>query len=640
MQSHLRCLYLLTALITLSLNSSAQLKLPALVSDNMILQQSTPVRIWGWSTPGEQITISFQKKQYQTVTGANKKWELMLPAMKAGGPYDMTIKGPDEITIHNILIGEVWVCSGQSNMEFPMSRIKHLHQADIIKASNSPIREFSVKQQYSYVPVSDVQGSWQQAGPQTIDGFSAVGFFLAFHLYEKYKVPVGIIHSSWPGTPAESWISEEGLKDFPHYIEQARPYHNTAYVDSLLKRDKDVSNAWYANVNKHNRGGHEEQGWQPVNFPGYWEDQGQAGLDGLVWLKKQIDIPVNIAKKDAVLELGLIDDIDSTFVNGKFVGYSNNKYLPRRYRIPAGLLTLGLNTITIRVIDNEGKGGFAPGKHYGLIAGTDTLSLSGQWQYKIDYASNPLPVATFTRVFYKPECLYYGMIEPITPYTIKGVAWYQSEANSGGYKAFEYRHLLPAMIREWRTKWAQGNFPFLIVQLANYMDPKPQPSASGWAMLRESQSVVASTEPNCGLAVAIDIGEQYDVHPFNKKTVGKRLALQAQKIAYGDQKTVVSGPIYKSMQVKGEKIVLTFTNIGSGLMAKNGHLKQFAIAGEDKKFIWGNAVIKGNQVIVYAPELKQPVAVRYAWADNPEGCNLYNKEGLPASPFRTDNWEK
>lgn len=635
-----RCLLVWTALAVFSLYAGAQLKLPSLVSDNMILQQDKPIRIWGWSNPGDEIIVSFEKKEYKATTCDNKKWEILLPAMKAGGPYNMVIKGASEITLHNILVGEVWVCSGQSNMEFPMSRIKHLYQTDVNNSASYPIREFGVKQQYSYVPVNDVQGSWQAAGPQTIDGFSAVGFFLALHLYEKYKVPVGIIHSSWPGTPAESWISEEGLKPFPHYIEQARPYRNTAYVDSLLKRDKAVSSAWYANVNKYNKGPQEQQGWKPVNFPGFWEDQGEPGVDGLVWLKKQFEVSEATIQQEAILELGLIDDIDSTFVNGVFVGYSNNKYLPRRYRIPAGLLKPGANTITIRVVDNEGKGGMAPGKHYGLLTGKDTLSLAGQWQYKVDYASDPLPVGTFTRVFYKPECLYYGMIEPITPYTIRGAAWYQGEANTGPSKALEYRRLLPAMIREWRSKWKEGNFPFLIVQLANYMSPKSEPGPSGWAMLRESQSVIAATEPNCGLAVAIDLGETNDVHPFDKKNVGKRLALQAQKIAYGDNKTVVSGPTYKSMEVKGEEIILYFTNTGSGLAAKNGDLKQFAIAGADKNFVWASAIIKGDKIIVHAQGVQQPVAVRYAWADNPEGCNLYNKEGLPASPFRTDTWEK
>ena len=617
----------------------SQIKLPSLVSDSMVLQRNQNVKIWGWATPGENITVSFRQKTHKAVTGSDKKWAITLPPMKEGGPYDMVIKGSNEITVHNILVGDVWLCSGQSNMEFPMSRVMGKYAEDVARSASLPIREFAVKQRYSFSPVTtDVEGSWKPANPATIGRFSAVGYFLAQSLYDKYKVPIGILHSSWPGTPAESWISEKGLQPFPHYIEIAKQYADSAYSNGLLRKEKQETDEWYRNVNRNNKS-IVESNWKQMTIPGYWEQQGEPNLDGIVWIRKKINVPAGFANDKVSLELGLVDDIDSTFINGQFVGYSNNRYLPRKYAIPAGLLKPGENTIRIRILDNGGAGGIAPGKTYRLTNGTASIELSGQWDYQVTSVANAaLPAPT--RIFYKPVCLYYGMIEPISWYAIKGAAWYQGEANTGPSKAFEYRSLLPAMIREWRSIWQQGNFPFLIVQLANYMQPKEQPAESGWAMLRESQSVIAATEPNCGLAVAIDIGEANDIHPFDKKNVGIRLALQAEKVAYGDKTVVASGPAYQSMTIKGNKIILSFSDIGAGLVAKNGKLQQFAIAGADKQFVWADAVIEGNKVVVQASGIDKPLAVRYAWADNPQGCNLYNKEGLPASPFRTDNWSK
>lgn len=629
----------LTALVAMPLLLQAQVTLPKLVSDSMVLQRNQNVRIWGWAAAGEKVSVEFNGKTYTATTGSDGKWATLLAPTREGGPYNMTIKASNTITLRNILIGDVWLCSGQSNMEFPMSRIMHLHADDVKKAAGYPIREFEVERRYSFVPVKDVEGRWKPATPQNLPRFSAVAYFMAQSLYLQYKIPIGIIHSSWPGTPAESWISEEGLKPFPHYIKIAQQFRDTAYVTGLLKNDQKVTSEWNARVKANGKPLQETGDWKTVRFPGYWEQQGAPDLNGLVWVKKTITVPADFNTGNVFLELGLVDDIDSTFLNGKPLGYSNNKYLPRRYAVPAGTLKTGENTIVVKIIDNEGPGGMAPGKQYRLTNGSQSIDLSGDWQYQVGYASAPLPVQTFTRVFYKPECLYYGMIEPLTPYTIKGAAWYQGEANSGKDKAFEYRTLLPAMIREWRAKWGQGNFPFVLVQLANYMQPKTEPGESNWAMLRESQSVVAATEPDCGLAVAIDLGEANDIHPFRKKEVGERLALQAARLAYGS-KAVASGPVYQSLEIKGNTIVLSFTSIGKGLVAKGGKLQQFAIAGSDGKFVWADAVIKGDKMVVQSPLVSGPVAVRYAWADNPEGCNLYNKEGLPASPFRTDNWVK
>ena len=638
--------------ILLPLFSQADVSLPRLVSDNMVLQRNSKLNIWGWASPGEKIAVEFNRYKLHTTTDANGKWQLVLPEMKAGGPFAMTIKGNNTLVVNNILIGEVWLCGGQSNMEFKLNKVRDRYAQDIANSGKYPIREFAVKEKYGFDKVVDVEGSWKMADPLNVLQFTAVGYFFAKHLYDQYKVPVGLIYSSWPGTPAESWISEEVLKkDFPHYAEVIKQYKDTAYVNEVLKKDRTVADEWYAATKLNDKGTASRQaswanpaadtaGWKNIRFPGYWETQGLSNIDGVVWIKKTINIPSSMAGKDLQLHLGLIDDIDTTYFNGQRVGYTDNKYNPRRYVIPAKLVKAGLNTLTIRIIDNEGNGGIVPGKTYDITDGETAIDLSGDWLYKIGYAGKPLPVQSFTRIYYKPGILYHTMIEPLTPYTIKGAIWYQGEANTGPSKAIEYRKLLPTMITEWRNAWGQGNFPFLIVQLANFMKPPVLPQESGWAMLRESQLMVAATVPNSGLAVAIDLGEENDIHPPNKKDVGIRLALGAQKVAYHDDKVAFSGPVYKTMEVKGDKVLLAFDHTGKGLTAKAGSLKQFAIAGADKRFVWASAKIEGDKVVVWSKEVPAPVAVRYAWADNPAGCSLYNADGLPASPFRTDDWNK
>jgi len=631
----------------------AQVTLPRLVSDGMVLQRNQPIHLWGWASPGEQVTISFNNQTYIARADNDKNWEMSLPPMKEGGPYTMNIKASNEINLKDILIGDVWLCSGQSNMEYQLYKSKDRYAAEIATSANPMIHEFDVKQRYSFFPVTDIEGGqWKPANPGNVPWFTAVGYFFGRALYDQYKVPIGILHCSWPGSNAEGWISREGLKEYPQYLEQATLFSDTTYANGLLRKDQAVSDAWYKNIRDNDQGimgnlsvwanNHytDTADWKLITVPGFWESQGPGNIDGVVWFKKTIDVPAAMAGKDAFLELGIIDDIDTTWFNGQRIGYTNNKYSLRKYKIPASLLQAGKNVITIRIIDNEGNGGVIPGKTYRLVSadGSTSIPVTGEWKFKVGYASQPLPVQSFTRIYYKPTTEFYGMLQPITGYGIKGALWYQGEANASKGRAYEYRKLLPTMIREWRSLFKQGDFPFLIVQLANFMQAPQQPQESNWAMLRESQSVVAATEPNCGLAVAIDIGEANDIHPTNKKEVSRRLALVAEKMAYHDNKVVAAGPTYQSMRVKDNTIILSFTNIGKGLVAKNGALKQFAIAGADKHFVWATARIEGSKVIVSAKEVANPVAVRYAWADNPEGSNLYNEEDLPASPFRTDEW--
>ncbi len=368
-----------------------------------------------------------------------------------------------------------------------------------------------------------------------------------------------------------------------------------------------------------------------MKIPGYWASTALGNVNGVVWFRKKIDVPSSMTGKEATLILGRIVDADSVFVNGLFVGTTSYQYPPRRYIIPPNILKAGDNTIVVRVISNSGEGGFVLDKAYEIDAADTAIDLRGMWQYRLGATMKPLASQTFIR--WKPLGLYNAMIAPLLNYRMKGVIWYQGESNAG--RPVEYRELLPALIRDWRNHWKQGDFPFLIVQLPNFMEAKSDPSESNWALLREAQRRALSL-PNTGMAVTIDIGEWNDVHPLDKKDVGNRLALAAQKVAYQEQQVVYSGPLYQLMRIEGNKIVLTFTNIGSGLMAKGCALKCFAIAGADKKFTWADAKIENDNVIVSSSKVLNPVAVRYAWADNPDGANLYNEEGLPASPFRTD----
>jgi sialate O-acetylesterase len=473
--------------------------------------------------------------------------------------------------------------------------------------------------------------------------FTAVGYFFAKTLYEKYHVAVGLIKSAVGGSPAEAWLSEDALKQFPAYLLKADTLKNDIYIDSIKKYDQANSDAWYNNIWQKDAGLHEEKkwydvdydasSWQTVAVPGYWKDAGLPNTNGVVWFRKAFDVPPGMINKPLRLFLGTIVDRDSVYINGTFVGATQYQYPPRKYIVPAGLLKEGKNILVVRVINYAGSGGFTKDKPYKLFTTNDTIDLKGAWQCKLGTTSGPIPASTTFN--YMPGGLYNAMTAPLINYSIKGVIWYQGEANAA--RASEYQQLFLALIQDWRTQWQQGNFPFLYVQLANFMQTKEQPSESNWAALREAQLKTLSV-PNTGMAVITDIGEWNDIHPLNKEDVGKRLALAAEKIAYKEN-IVSAGPVYQSMKIDGNKIIISFTNTGNGLVAKDGELKYFAIAGSDRNFVWANAVIKNNTVVVWNDAIEHPVAVRYAWADNPEGANLYNKEGLPASPFRTDEFK-
>lgn len=623
-----------------------QVRLPHLVGDSMVVQRDTPLKIWGWAKQGENVKVSFNGKNFQTTTNADGKWMISLPPIKAGGPYTMDISASNKISIKNILAGDVWFCSGQSNMVHSLQLHQERYTSEIAQSNNLQIRNFTIPTATNMnVRAEDLPGgSWKAANPKDVLKFSVVAYFFAKKLYEQYHIPIGIINASVGGTPIEAWTSEQGFKEFPQILSAIQKNKDTTYVNSTNRAALAISKEWgkrpvvdkgLTESKPWYDTSYVPKNWHTINIPGYWEDQGVRNLDGVVWYRREIDLPSSFAGLPAKITLGRIVDADFLYINGVLVGNTTYQYPQRRYNVPAELLKAGKNIFVVRVINNGGKGGFVPDKPYHLSAGNQTIDLKGYWQYKIGevYERREQSVSAIAAQN-QPTALFNAMVAPLTNYAIKGIVWYQGESNAG--KAEEYKKLLPALIADWRSQWKQNELPFLYAQLPNFMETNYSPEESGWATLRDAQLKTLSV-PNTGMAVAIDLGEWNDIHPGNKKPLGERLALAAQKVAYGEKNVVYSGPTYTSYKVVGNKIVITFSNVGSGLLSINGEeLHHFAIAGADKKFVWAKAIIENNTVVAWNEKVSEPQFVRYAWADNPDGANLYNKEGLPASPFTTE----
>jgi sialate O-acetylesterase len=631
-------------------NAMAAIKLPGLVGDNMVLQRSIKIPVWGWANPGEAVQVDFKGKTYQTNAATDGKWMVKLNPAEAGGPYTMEIKSAtDDIHLKNILIGDVWLCSGQSNMVFDFNnpRAKALYAQDIAASKNDQIRQVLVNRGYSALPAANCKTTgWRMASPQTLNSFTAVGYFYARNLYEKYHVPIGLINSSLGGTIAEAWTSEEGLKELPRYENDIHFLQDTVVLNNKVKAYQTKITDWDKKIEQIDKGydadgnaawaaaSFDDSQWPAMPQPGFWDKNGYPNTFGTFWFRKEVNIPVDAIGKDAMVLLGQLDDADITYFNGQQIGRGANRAAKRAYRIPVGLIKPGKNVLAIRIINYNGTGGIFPSDTLKIIAGEASISLSGPWKFaqgaKMDVRPNTFDPKNL------PTSLYNAMIAPLVPYAIKGVLWYQGEYNA--HQAYAYRSLFQALIKDWRARWQQGDVPFVFEQLPNFQPVYDHPIESEWAELREAQ-FMALSQPNTAMAVAIDVGETDDIHPVDKKDVGYRLALAARKLAYQEKNLVASGPVYQSMKVDGDKIILNFQTYGNPMMSKDGgELKFFAIAGADRKFVWAKAVIKGNTIEASSDLVLHPVAVRYAWAGNPAGCNLFNQAGLPASPFRTDNW--
>jgi sialate O-acetylesterase len=525
-------------LFLLSISVYGNVKLPVLISDGMVLQRDSKINIWGWASPGEKVIVRFNNKTFSTVTDSKGNWKVILAPMKAGGPYIMEVKAKNSIIIKDILIGDVWFCSGQSNMVLNMERVKEKYPDDIASASFPEIRNFFIPTASDVISVHNdlPPGKWISASPENVLGFGAVTFFFARSIYNEYKVPIGIINPSVGGTPIEAWMSEEGLKKFPQLVSRIESFKDTAFMNPILRsvgRKAESGQKAPENAMVKDNGMNGPKPWYDPTYvpekwhnfwlPGYWDDQGVRGLDGVVWFRKEIDIPVSMTGKPAKLFMGRIVDADEVYVNGVLSGSVTYQYPPRRYNLPAGLLKPGKNIIVVRVTNYAGKGGFVPDKPYWLVAGNDSIDLRGDWLYKVGQVFSPVdPVSvTGTPVLVmqnEPTGLYNTMVAPVINYRIKGIIWYQGEANTG--KPQEYHQLFTALISDWRNKWQQGPIPFLYVQLPNFMEVQYLPSESNWAELRFAQLKTLSV-PNTAMAVIIDVGEWNDIHPLEKKVVGE-----------------------------------------------------------------------------------------------------------------------
>lgn len=627
-----------------------------LFSDAAVLQRDRPVTVWGWAAPGAEVSVALAgdglaAKSAMVKAGADGRWQAAIGPFAAGGPYVLTATaGEAKAEARNVLVGEVWLCSGQSNMEMIVKGCKDF-EVEKAKADLPKIRHIQVQKHNAGHPQELIKGAWTVCGPETVGGYTAAGYFMARRLHATLGVPIGLVHSSWGGTAAEAWTSAEKLATLADFAKPVAEFRKLV-ADVEAQRaatGKDfgqLMGEWY----KANDPGTSaspswadaslaDADWSTAAMPALFEDAKAvpATYDGTVWLRRTVDVAAADAGKPATVKIGKVDDIDATFVNGRQVGGAESQYWARAYKVPANVLKAGANIVAVRVLDLGGKGGIVakPEEMALAIDGGATIPLVGEWRLhqgvELKAAAAPLPLRWDRGVL--PTSLYNGMIAPLLPMTHAGVIWYQGEANAG--RPAQYRTLLPAMIADWRERFGQGDLPFLIVQLANWQPRKDQPGESSWAELREAQAFTARNVPKAGLAVAIDIGDGADIHPKNKQDVGLRLALAAERIAYGKD-IVHSGPWYRSMAVEGGAIRVSFDHVGAGLVSQDGQaLTGFAICGADRKWVWADARIDGGTVVVSAASVASPIAVRYAWAENP-ACNLANADGLPAVPFRTD----
>ena len=643
---------ILSFLCLLCINQSiADVRLPKIFDSHMVLQRNKPIPVWGWADAGEKVTIELSgseiAKQTKTVkAGKDGKWILWLNAAEAGGPYRLVVRGKKNVlTLDDVLIGEVWICSGQSNMQWTVNASDNAKEE--IAAANYPqIRHFEVPREISLIPKDDLsKGEWKTATPENVGQFTAVGYFFGRELYKKLSIPIGLINTSWGGTIVETWISKEAMKSFNEFsdVVDAMPVSMDALGE---KRKTKLTNAINemqggipaaGNVQSWSSDSFDDSGWKTVEVPGNFDRGDLQYLDGVVWFRKEFVLPHSLDGLSVVLSLGNIDDVDATYINGIKIGGTTSKTADgRTYILEPSQLHAGKNSIAVRIEDFGGRGGFT-GKSGDVKISRDAYeqSLAGTWKFRIEsYADNN----QFTGPNDAGTLLYNAMIAPLIPYAMQGAIWYQGESNAG--RAYQYRKSFPLMISDWRNRW-KDEFPFLFVQLASFnANNGNSKNGSSWAELREAQALTLQVLPRTGMAVIHDIGNPKNIHPTNKQDVGKRLALQALKIAYG-QNMLSQGPQFQSMQKEGNKAVLTFTGMGTGLIAsgKYGYLQGFEIAGADKEFHWAKAEIRDGKVIVWSDEVTDPVAVHYGWADDNMEANLFNKEGLPAAPFRTDTWK-
>ena len=608
--------------------------------DNMVLQRGKPDTIWGWSDPGDTVKVQIADKSASGVAGPDRRWQVKIDPPPAGGPYTVKITGHQSAELKNVMVGDVWLCSGQSNMQFALRQANN--GTEEVKAANYPeIRFFTVGGGAAYHPLEIPVGSWRVVSPDTAASVSAVAYYFARKVQSEVHVPMGLIVDAVGGTPAESWTSTgalEKLKDFDVPLAEVRKQ-----IAAGTPEYGNYVNHWYDDYDI----GMKQQwaspeidtsNWKSVTLPGGFADLGVPNTPALAYFRREIVLPDPLPPGMAMIYLGIIERMDTVYVNGTSVGGSAWVENPRVYRLKAGVLKPGKNVIVIRVLKIKADGGFLSKPEDLKLALGDktTTTLAGEWLGKVSVDARPpqpLPIG-YQNWPVMPGVLYNGMVAPLVPFSLAGAIWYQGEENSP--RSFEYRKVLPAMIADWRTAFGQGDFPFYIVSLPAYMHRSDKPIDAEWAEMREAQALTAAKIHNSCLAVTIDTGDPDNIHPTEKIPAGDRLGLCALANYYG-KKVVFEGPTVSKVERLKGSVRLQFTHADGGLIAKGGKLEQFQIAGADKKWIWADARIVGNSVIVSSPKVLAPQEVRYAWQSNPP-ATLFNGAGLPASPFRTDTW--
>jgi sialate O-acetylesterase len=628
--------------------------LPPVFSDNMVLQQKEPVNIWGKASPGGEVTVMFNGSEKSAVAGPDSTWKVTIGPLEAGGPFELKVAGEDTITFKNVLVGEVWICSGQSNMEMPLNLWgDRKYEHEIQTADYPDLRLMTVKNTFSLEPVDKLNLSekWEPCTPQNAGEFSAVGYFFAKELHQRLKVPVGIIHSSWGGTPVQAWTPADAMLRINEFTDEIKA------LETFKQNEQRLWKEYYLKIDKWKKGLDtlyaakigkvtwespklNDKGWKDMELPGYWEKAGVINTDGIVWFRRSFNIKSDPSGKSFTLNIGPIENQDVVYINGNIVGshqYNDNE---RIYPVDGKILHKGENLIAVMVRDYGGNGGFTgPAESMFLTDGSERIPLAGKWKYKVltNDPNRKIPWSPGQPSSpNRPSVLFNAMINPLIPYTMRGVIWYQGESNVNN--AVQYRKVFPAMITAWREKWGEGDFPFYFVQLSNYTERKDEPGPGKFAMLREAQAMALSL-PNTGMATAVDVGEADNIHFKNKEAVGHRLALNAFNKTYGID-VPYSGPVFKDMEQKDGKIIVHFTHTDGGLVTNDGKAPRgFAIAGADGKYKWADAKIDGDAVVLWNSSIPEPVSVRYGWADNPD-INLYNGAGLPALPFRTDDFKE
>jgi len=633
---------------------SAKPVLPPLFSSNMVFQQNTDAPVWGTSAPGLEIRLTPSWKGRPVVVKADSDgfWKTTLRTPAAGGPFTLTISDGEAVTLSNVMVGEVWICSGQSNMQMPLAGWGKVlrYEQEIAVSANKNIRLFQITREVNVRPsnvVHPTTKTWEVCAPKSVENFSAVAYFYARELQNKLKVPVGVIDVSYGGTIVEAWTSGSSLDQVPAFAERLdvvrKAPTDPRELELKYQREMKAWNQHLWDLDKGHSGENavwaacdlDDASWKGMSVPSFIEDVCLPNFDGVLWFRRKVELGDAFLTGDLQLSLGPIDDEDVCYFNGVEIGHTSSYNVNRLYTVPKNLLKKGTNVIALRVTDSGSNGGIYGKKdQLFLTNGISRIDLCGVWKYQVSIDKKQIPVAPvlLTNQPNYPTLLFNAMIHPLIPFAMKGVIWYQGESNAD--RAYQYRDLFPLLIRDWRLQWGK-DFPFYFVQLANYKQRSDKPCEDEWAELREAQLKALSVEKT-GMAVTTDIGDANNIHPKNKQEVARRLSLIALSNSYA-RNVLFSGPVYKSFRINGSTIRVSFDFIDGGLMAKGGELKGFTIAGPDHKFYPAKAVIKENRVVVSASEVPFPVAVRYAWQANPE-CSLYNKANLPASPFRTDDW--